>query len=429
MTSTVPTLPAGLSEADLHAGIAGEPSWRSALRAAGFTYFQAHGLPTRRMEAWKYTDISALLKRDWTPVAAPTTALTSLKGLVPDSAQECLVLCGGAPVYGLTRSLRQGGVVISPTPFENDAWAFDNAVELDGIAALTATVATRGFHIRIAANTELAEPIWVVHAPCTTAGWLPSLNTVHVGRHAKAMVIEVFLGDSADQSVQTPLSLVRVEDGAQLEHVRLQVVGNSAGWLGFSAVNVARDATFRSFVFQGGGTIGRDTLHTKVGGTGAHVDMTALYMPKNGQLLDHHTTLDHAVPDCTSNQYYKGVIGENGAGVFNGRIVVRQAAQRTAAEQLNKNLLLTRTSQVDAKPQLEIFADDVKCTHGATVGQLDAEELFYLQSRAIPTEVARRMLTVGFATDILERLGSEQVQAYVTDLVESRFAADTAAGE
>ena len=115
--------------------------------------------------------------------------------------------------------------------------------------------------------------------------------------------------------------------------------------------------------------------------------------------------------------------------MFNGRIVVRQAAQRTAAEQLNKNLLLTRTSQVDAKPQLEIFADDVKCTHGATVGQLDAEELFYLQSRAIPTEVARRMLTVGFATDILERLGSEQVQAYVTGLVESRFAAETAAGE
>ena len=269
----------------------------------------------------------------------------------------------------------------------------------------------------------------MVHAPSTTGGWLPSLNTLHVGRHARAMVIEVFLSGATDQSVQTPLSLARVEDGAQLEHVRLQVVGNSAGWLGFSAGDVARGATFRSFVFQGGGTIGRDTLHTKVAGTGAHVDMTALYMPRNGQLLDHHTTLDHAVPDCTSNQYYKGVIGENGAGVFNGRIVVRQAAQRTAAEQLNKNLLLTRTSQVDAKPQLEIFADDVKCTHGATVGQLDAEELFYLQSRAIPTEVARRMLTVGFATDILERLGSEQVQAYVTDLVESRFAAETAAGE
>ena len=122
-------------------------------------------------------------------------------------------------------------------------------------------------------------------------------------------------------------------------------------------------------------------------------------------------------------------IGERNRIAVDGRIVVRQAAQRTAAEQLNKNLLLTRTSQVDAKPQLEIFADDVKCTHGATVGQLDAEELFYLQSRAIPTEVARRMLTVGFATDILERLGSEQVQAYVTGLVESRFVATIAAGE
>ena len=135
MTSTVPTLPAGLSEVDLHAGVAGEPSWRSALRATGVEHLRAHGMPTRRMEAWKYTDISPLLKRDWTPVASPGTALSSLKGLVPDSAQECLVLCGGAPVYGLTRSLRQSGVVISPTPFENDAWAFDSAVELDGIFA------------------------------------------------------------------------------------------------------------------------------------------------------------------------------------------------------------------------------------------------------------------------------------------------------
>jgi Fe-S cluster assembly protein SufD len=185
--------------------------------------------------------------------------------------------------------------------------------------------------------------------------------------------------------------------------------------LGRGDVQLSKNAHFGGMNASYGAAITRDDLMVRLHGPGGHSHISAVFAPRNGQTVDNHTTVDHIAPDCTSDQLYKGVLDGSGHGIFNGRIFVRQLAQRTAAEQMNRNLILSADARIDTKPQLEIFADDVRCTHGATIGQLDREELFYLMSRAIPRETARRLVIQGFADEVFERTDDARIAALLSE--------------
>jgi Fe-S cluster assembly protein SufD len=170
-----------------------------------------------------------------------------------------------------------------------------------------------------------------------------------------------------------------------------------------------------------GGRTARETLSVEVNGPGAHSDVASLYAPGTGQCHDSHTLIDHRAPNCTADQLYKGILHGAGHGIFNGKIYVQQIAQQTNANQLNQNLMLSKSARIDTKPQLEIFADDVRCTHGATVGQIEPEELFYMMSRAIPEDAARRMIIAGFAEDALERVSHVPAAQHMRDLLDAHL--------
>jgi Fe-S cluster assembly protein SufD len=417
-----PTLPESLQRNLLSPPPADEPAWRSNLRVAGFEAWQRTGLPTRHSEMWRHTDLAPLQYR----------AKISAWPTEPPAGE----LFDGARLIGRTldgaaspASELPAGVACSATPFAQGPWSIEALGELDGYAALVLGCAVQGMHLRIDANADVAGPLLVLHEQSAADGWMPALNTIHVGRHARATLIEIVRGEPGQEGVRMPLTLVRLDDGAQLHHVRLQWASVRSTVLCDTRASLGRDAALHDFVWQRGALLGRDNFEVRVDGPGAHASLAALYTPSANQTLDHHTLIDHTVPDAGSHQHYKGIVGAGGQAVFNGRIQVKRAAQRTAAEQLNQTLLLSRTSKVHAKPQLEIFADDVKCTHGATVGQLNAEELFYLQTRAIDPQTARAMVTAGFALDVLEQVADASVRAWLVHQVERHVRSMAASGE
>jgi Fe-S cluster assembly protein SufD len=232
-------------------------------------------------------------------------------------------------------------------------------------------------------------------------------------RCASLTVVETWTSvDGADQDrLVMPSVLVDIEDGAQVTHVKVQTDSAAADHVARGWTRVGRDARYHHFVFGLGGRLVRDTHTVRAHAPGSDTQLSALWAPRRGQSMDLHTVIDHQVPDCESDQLYKCVLGPGAHGVFNGKVFVRQDAQRTAAEQLNKNLLLHPTARIDTKPQLEIFADDVTCAHGATIGRLDRDELFYLHSRGIDETNARSMLVEGFAEDVLARLDLDGLHA------------------
>ncbi len=214
---------------------------------------------------------------------------------------------------------------------------------------------------------------------------------------------------------------LRLAEGAQLAHVRIQQESTRAFHVGLAQAHQARDSRFASFSFATGAALSRANIYTSLAGPGAEVTLDGLYLVDGTQHVDHQTRIEHAAPNCASHEVYKGILDGAAHGVFNGKVYVHPEAQKTDGKQTNNNLLLSADAQVDTKPQLEIFADDVKCTHGATVGRLDDVALFYLESRGLPAELARTLLTYAFAADVLQRIADANIREALQDAVRVRF--------
>ncbi len=411
------------------------PAWLNAHRRASFAAFGDLGLPTRKNEEWKYVSTKAIAKANLTPASALEAPLDT--SAVADAVAQArlgdelavLVFVGG--VYNAELStigaLPEGANVGRLA----DAWTRDCTEALftnpppfpSGFDALRGAFTGDGAYIELAPDVELDAPIHVIHvgAPAS-AGWLSAnTNIVRLSGHSRATLVESYVGVEGAVYLGVHGTTVRLGDGSALRHLRIQNDARTAFHVATDDVIVPRDAAYHSFNFSFGAAIARDTTNVRVEGPGAHTELAALYLPDSGQTHDNHTIIDHRAPSCTADQLYKGVLEGTGHGVFNGKIFVQQIAQQTAAEQLNQNLMLSRDSKIDTKPQLEIFADDVRCTHGATVGQLEPEELFYLMSRAIPEETARRMLIRGFANDALERITHAGTADRMRALLDTRF--------
>jgi Fe-S cluster assembly protein SufD len=272
--------------------------------------------------------------------------------------------------------------------------------------------------IRIDAETSIEAPIVLDSAAEEATAIFPHVIIV-AGRGSKATIFEAY--NSTARGFTNAAVQIIVEENANLTHYRVQKDAPEAFHYGVTEVSVAAGGRYDSTNINLGGAISRHDIDVKFTGEGAEAWVDGLYMLGGEQHHDTHSIIDHAVPNCLSHQTYKGVLGDHSRGVFNGKVFVRENASGTDAQQSNKNLLLSNDARVDTKPQLEIFNDDVKCSHGATVGQLEEEELFYLLTRGLPETLAKNLLTYGFAEEVINKIEIEEIKADLDAIVLNRL--------
>ncbi|HMO66786.1 MAG TPA: Fe-S cluster assembly protein SufD, partial [Verrucomicrobiota bacterium] len=248
-------------------------------------------------------------------------------------------------------------------------------------------------------------------------------NLLIVERGAEAVVVEHYAGLGGEPACTNTACEIIAEEGAVLEHVKFQDEPDNAFHLAALEARIARGAAYRYHSLALGARLSRTGIHAVFAGERVECILNGLYLVGDGRLADHHMVVEHASPRCASHEYFNGILSGAARGVFHGRILVRAGAQKTDAKQTSKHLLLSDAAQADAKPQLEIYADDVKCTHGATVGQLNDQAVFYLRSRGLGREQARRMLVHAFAGEILERIRHAGVRSHFDRVVQERLAA------
>jgi Fe-S cluster assembly protein SufD len=318
-------------------------------------------------------------------------------------------------VTDLSTAIRDGGESISRhlgkiAPFENQTFT-----------ALNTAFIRDGAVIEIQRDADIDKPIHLVFVTAGEGVCHPR-NLIVAGRHSRATVIESYVA-TRDQSYFTnAVTEIVLEDGARLDHYKIQRESESAFHVGTVQARQDRNSELHSFSFAAGGALARTNIYTSLAGDAATCTLNGLYLTDGTQHIDNQTSIEHIAPNCPSHELYKGVLDGRSHGVFNGKVYVHPEAQKTDGKQSNNNLLLSPTARVDTKPQLEIFADDVKCTHGATVGRLDDVAMFYLNSRGIGAESARMLLTYAFAADVLETIPLEPVKKELERIVLSRFA-------
>jgi Fe-S cluster assembly protein SufD len=407
----------------------GEPAWRRATREAGATRFRAEGLPTTRDEEWRYTPVSAIANiaglAPQVDVPAPEIAPFLFAGL--DGPQ--LVFVNGRFVRQLSdlRALPAGARVESladlleaePSLLEHH---LGRAIQFRqrAFTALNEAWNTDGAVILVNDDVVVDRPIHLLHYSTGRGAAYPRALIV-AGRHAQVSVIESFGGAADSACVVSALTEVIVGEGGHVDHYKVQRESAEAQHVASMHMHLATSANFSTHNITLGGALTRNDINATLDGEGIECTVNGLYLVDGDRLVDNHTAIDHAKPHCHSYEIYKGVLDDRGRGVFNGKIFVRQDAQKTDAKQTNQVLLLSPDASIDTKPQLEIFADDVKCTHGATVGQLSAEQLFYLRARGIAEQDARALLVHAFAEDIVDRIRIEPVKRALEQVLLARL--------
>lgn len=377
------------------------------------------GFPTRHDEDWKYTSVESFLQQRFVadiPDASPKA--TSVPE-VPIACHRLMILDGQL----MTQQQIPSGVIVLPlmdafatmpekiTPYLDHILTSEHAFH-----ALNTAMLKNGLFIYIPEGVCLDEPLWISHwqSAAHQAVHLRHLVVVEKGSHAN--VIEDYFGEAAQCYFTNTVTEVHLAEKSSLTHTKIQRESKRAYHVGHLAVKQAAHSQLDSHVFSLGGQWVRSDLTIHLEDVHASCGMNGMYLPFDGQHMDLHTLVRHQAPDCQSTQDYKGIISGHARAVFNGRVVVVKDAQHTNAKQQNKNLLLSTNAEVDTKPQLEIFADDVTCTHGATVGQLDEEALFYLATRGIGHEEACRYLMQAFMTDNLRAIPDTKLAAWIGEL-------------
>jgi Fe-S cluster assembly protein SufD len=414
-----------------------DPAWLHEARLAALEWVGAHGFPTHKDEDWKYTALAPILS---VPFEAAT--VTSSNWVTAEMIDAAAVDLGGprlvfvnghfAPELSRLTGLPAGSVVttlaavlaagsdrlepfFSHTPGEHHAFAaFNDALAEDGA------------FIHLTSGAILDEPIQFVFF--SNAGGVPLISSprsvIIADSGSRATIVETYAGIDGDVYLTNAVTEFVLADDAQIEHYKVQLEPVTAFHLALLDVHQGRNSRFTSRSVMLGASIARHEVRVLLDGVGAEVSLDGVYLPQGDQLHDNTIFIDHAATNCTSHQLYKGVLDGHGHGVFNGHIMVRHGADGTDANQKNKNLILSDRAEVDTRPRLEIYTDDVKCTHGAAVGQMDEEALLYLQARGIPLEEARGLLIYAFVHEMVDRIAIEQLRTQLEPLVAGRFRKD-----
>jgi Fe-S cluster assembly protein SufD len=395
---------------------AGEAPHAAALRRAGLEAFTAQGLPSTRLEEWRYTNVAELAAVDWQlpPEPPPSVDRDALEALAsPVFACGLLVFVNGrlAPALSNLRSPEVEVVPLAAARREGDARALARLgslvdAKLHPFAALAAACFDDGVCIRLPAGTRIEQPLHLVFVAAGAAAPVLAHPRVFIeaGRGSEAVVVQDHVSLGAANTFTNGVTELHVGPGARLSHVLLQREGAAAFHVSNTAAQLEREARLATHVVSLGGRFVRNDLGVWLSGEGGEATSHGLFLCTGERLVDNHTFVDHAAPHGTSRQLYKGVLAGRSRGVFRGRVRVRPGAQQTDARQSNPNLLLSDGAEVAGKPQLEIHADDVKCSHGSAIGRIDESALFYLRTRGIDEATARALLVRGFAAEVLAAL-------------------------
>ncbi len=429
MTSTI------LQDYERVAGNGGAKApWLAGLRQSGLERFQAAGFPTSREEDWRFVNLAPVAGATYR-LAQPAAAVSAealAPYLYPIPGVRTLVFVNGRFVPGLSSlPALPAGVTVLPL-----AEALARHGELlgrhlgkyatpadSGFTALNTAFVQDGLFVHVAKEVDAGAPIhavFVTASPAPGAATYPR-NFILVERGARAAVMESYVGLGDAAYLTSAVTEALVQDGATLEHTKIQRESEQAYHVGTTHIRHARGSHGMSYSVSFGAALCRNNLDVVLDGPGVDAHMLGLYMGRGTQEVDNHTSLLHAHPDCGTREIYKGILDGRAHGVFNGKIYVTPIAQKTDAKQTNRALLLSDTARIDTKPQLEIFADDVKCTHGATVGALDQTAAFYLKSRGIGGALARKILTYAFAAEVLEEIPHASVRAALEAVVMQRL--------
>ena len=420
-----------------------EPEWLSTMRRQAIEAFADRGFPTVRDEEWRFTSIAPLTgipfaqaRRDSIHCAVELVQSTWWK----DPVAARLVFINGhySPQFSLLSNAARGVEVgnLSAAVGRGESWLQTflgraGDVRREPFAALNSALWEDGAYVRIPKGVEVPEPIHIVYISAAQREPLVSYpRTLVVAEPgSQVTVIESYVDlDSEDAvgiSFSNAVSEIVVGEDAAVDHYQLQGMNHASFHIAAVEAYQGRNSRFTSCAIASGAALARNDVSAVLDGEGGECSLNGLYLPTGQQHVDNHTSIEHAKPHCASRQHYNGILDGQAAGVFSGRILVRPDAQKTDAIQKNRNLLLSPDATIDTKPLLEIFADDVRCTHGATIGQLDAESLFYLRSRGIGKAEARELLVYAFAGEILDRIKPAAVRAWADRELRLRLSKDS----
>lgn len=427
------------------ASVSGEMVWLRTARESNAGLWQSKGLPTRRNERWKYTSLASV-EGARVVVSSESSAHEQSAVLSGDFAAE-IVLVNGRFSPALSKTSDTLGMRVTLlSDFLNErshaGWtvkdhetlsAFKKSVEgslsdENIFAAINTSFMRDAVLVEVKSGQSVPAPILIRHvndsgsASETELPMACSRVFVNVAPNARIALVESYTGSDSSRSLVNALTDIRVARGARVDYCRVQTQAGGVISLGATRVWQERDSSFASAQFAFGGGISREELYIHLDGEGAEAQFDGFYFSKGHQHIDNYTLVEHRVPHTTSQQMYKGILDDEARAVFNGHVRIFRDAQKSNAAQVNKNLMLSRKAEVDTRPELEIDADDVKAAHGATIGQIDPEHVYYLQSRGISKSDAVKMLSHGFAQEIVFRMRNEKLRALMHTMVEEKLA-------
>ncbi|MFT5260873.1 MAG: Fe-S cluster assembly protein SufD [Cryomorphaceae bacterium] len=385
-------------------------NWLTQTRAAGVARFNELGIPSTKDEDWKYTNLRALASKPFNATQREeglstinsseldATRLVFSNGLFQSSLSDLTSLPAGAIVCSMAKALHIHADKVQAQ------LAVLQPEDGNVFISLNTGLFTDGTFVFVPKGVKLEKPVEMTFVATGEQTFNTPRNLIIFEEGAEATIIERHLSSDESTALTNTATEIKLSANAQCDFYLIQTAGAKARQIGGTWVHQEAGSRFSARTITLGGQLVRNELKVTLAGENAHTDCIGLFIGKARQHIDNHTTIRHQAPNCTSREVYKGILDDRARGVFHGRVVVDQDAQQTFAEQENANLLLSRDAEVDTKPQLEIYADDVKCSHGATVGELDAKQIFYLQSRGIDKDSARTLLTYAFAADVLDEI-------------------------
>ncbi len=406
-----------------------EPVWLSKIRKLAFLNFLKQGLPHKKLEDWKYNDLDKLLSRDVCFSESESGQVSSDTEMPNYINSHCLVFVNGryCPALSLCNEFSAN----------INVYSFSEAVKIvpglmkslffkktyltqQAFASLNTAFAQEGYVLHIPRDVQSILPVYILfigdHARKNSVAH--THNFIFLEKGAKATLVEHFYGDaSAESYIHSNFTEMYLLDNAELMHYHLGDASLRSCHLANWHVSQGKNSVFRSLSCAWGSHFSRHDLQVQLNASGAQCDLRGLYHARQAQELDYHTSINHVKPNCKSHEYYKGILNDSGHGIFNGKVMVYPNAQNSQTSQVNKSLLLSDSAEMDTKPELKIYADDVKCTHGATVGQLEEDEIFYLRARGIGEQAARQLLLKAFVNDIVSAIDIATLRDYISNRI------------
>ncbi|MBV9626334.1 MAG: Fe-S cluster assembly protein SufD [Acidobacteria bacterium] len=408
-----------------------QPAWLRELRERGFARFRDVGFPTTRNEDWRFTNVNAIAQTAFQPAPAQSVTFAALEPFLIPGAACHLVFVNGqyaarlSRIAGLPAGVEAGSlgeaIQNNRKPAESHLGRYLN-VERDAFCALNTALLEDGGYVYLPRRADVEAPICLLFV--SLPGTIPSMahpRTLIVAEdEAQASIVEQYISLGAGEVFfsNSATELVAGE-GAVVSHYLVERQDRNAFKISTLRSEQARSANVTSHSILLGGALVRNNVHPVLAGEGSECLINGLFIAAGKQHIDNYMLVEHARPHSSSRQFYNGILDGHSRGVFHGRIIVHKDAQKTDAKQTNRNLLLSDDAQIDTKPQLEIYADDVKCTHGATIGQVEENALFYLRSRGISEGAARRLLLLAFANECLERMKCPVMRAYLEGVIQA----------